>query len=199
MGRKGASRIHQGQGIHPAILRHPLDQAQVPVYVRAGGIDGEEHDVQALLVSVACGGNRHFDRPLQRPAVGILEHVLTARNLDDGTIGPAVHHTLNILHHAACQGKDLGTELAAGNRPHSFLVVPGDGRRARLDAVYTQLRQCLGDAHFIVFGEQDAHLLLPVPQRQVVDLDPIGKRERPGDFGQIVPGTDKPFFVVPGR
>src|SRR6185437_2600268 len=78
-------------------------------------------------------------------------------------------------------------------------VVRGrDRRQPRLDAMHTRLGQGLGDPHLVIPREDDAGLLLAVPQRDVVDLHRRGEMDGLQHLGEVVPGTREPLRGLPG-
>ncbi len=84
---------------------------------------------------------------------------------------------LHVIDHAAGEGEDLRSEIAL----YDFFDGSGVARRnhghAGFDAVHARFGQPFGDADLVVFGEDDAGLLLAVAQRNVVKLDLLGEME----------------------
>ena len=64
--------------------------------------------------------------------------------------------------------------------------------------MHAGFRQAFGDPDLVVFGEDDAGLLLAIAQGDVVDLDLLGEMELSADGVVEVPGADKPFICFPG-
>ena len=185
-------------GIDVAVGRDALEQVEVLHQPGPRRVDREERDREPELVRQARRLDRCVDRPLDRPAVGLLDKVVARGDLHHHAVDAAVGGALHVVDHAAGEGVDLRREPHLHHLADRRLVGGRDRWEAGLDAVDAGLGERLGDPELVVLREHDARLLLPVAQGHVVDLDRGRQVERLADLRQEVPGAGEPSIGVPG-
>ena len=174
-------------------------QFQVLLRARAGRVDREEGDRDALAVRVGGRLDGELDGALDRPAVAELDQVPAGWDLHHDAGHAAVDGALDVVEHAARERVDHRGQPERRDAPDRLLVVSGHRWQAGLDPVHAGLRERLGDPDLVVRGELDAGLLFAVAQRHVVDLDVRRQPQGPGDRGVMVPRAGEPPVRVPGR
>ena len=196
--RDDAEGVDQRQRVHVAFLADLLDQVERPLDFGAREVDREEHHFEAVVVRELCGLDRGFDRLLQRPAIGELEHVLARRDLHDDAVDAGVDRALDVFLHAPREGEDLGPEVALDDFLDGVVVGRRHDRHAGFDAVDAGFGEALGDADLFVLGKNNAGLLLAVAQRYVVDLDIFRELKILRHLRRVIPFTNEPVVGFPG-
>ncbi len=194
-----AERVDQRQGIHVAVGGDVVDEVQEPAQLGACRIDGEEDDVEALLVGVPRRLHREVDCLLQWPLVPQLDDVLAAGDLDNNPLDAAVHGALDVGDHAARKGEDLRAELTLHDLPDRGLIGLGHGGHPRLDAVHAGFGELFRDPNLVVLGKHHSCLLLAIAQGDVMKGDLLGKLELRAYLLVKVVGTRKPAICHPRR
>src|SRR5436189_253759 len=100
-------------------------------------------------MSEARSVDAQLDGAIDAPAVAQLYEVMARGNLDDHTIDTAVDGTFDVLDHAARQDVDGARKPAVDDLPNRLLVVGRNRGHARFDAMYTDVREGMGNAYFV--------------------------------------------------
>ena len=88
-------------------VRDAQDQVENPFHFGPAEVDGEENDFQALRMCVGGGFDGQIDGAFDRPFVGVFDDVLAGRHFHDNPGDAAIDRALDVVHHAAGEGKDL--------------------------------------------------------------------------------------------
>ena len=149
---------------------HLLDDVEKPVQLRARRVDCEKHRVQAGLFRRERRLDGGFHRPLNGPAVGVLDHVIACRDLDDDPLTAAGLDHFDLVGDAPRKSKNLGLQAQGGNILNRGFVLFGNRRHSRLNTVNSQRIELPRNRHLLLTAEDDCGLLLTIAQCDVVDL-----------------------------
>ena len=148
-----------------------------------GGVDGEERDLEPIVVCVLGGLDRGLDGAFQRPLVGLLDQMVAGGDLHHHAGHATLERQLDVRHQAPAEGVDLGRQAFGGHPLDGLGVGRGYRGETGLDPMDPGLGQCHCDPHLVISGELDTRLLLPVTQRDVVDLHFVRDLEPLGHLG----------------
>src|SRR5690606_22544126 len=84
---------------------------------------------------------------------------------------------VDVVGMGAGEAGDHGAPHVGGDAGHRLEVAGRGGGEARLQHVYSQLRQLVGDGYLLVRGQGDPRGLLPVAQGRVEDDQTVGAHE----------------------
>ena len=108
-----AKGVGNRQGIHVPFGGDLRNNVEEPVELGAGGVDGEEHGVEAGFLRGERRVDGRFHRAVERPAIGVLDHVVAGGNLDHDAFDAARLDDLDFFRNAAGEREDLGLEPSA--------------------------------------------------------------------------------------
>jgi hypothetical protein len=156
----------------------------VEILLGAGRVDAEERGVDVVRGGEAHRGGDPVEHLLARDA-DRLELEVGDRRLDHRGADAEFHEQLEVGGHGAREAPDLGLQACAGDELDRVPIVLGYAREARLDPLDPEPVEQPCNLELVLRREHDAHRLLSVAQRGVVeahaaaDREPVVQRPRP--------------------